>query len=202
MDQTVPEYRSSESLFRREMAVIGVGVTLLLGAAYVAWLLIFRINEPDAVVKKFIEADRAGRFTEQKALVADTWDAALILNLVQGFRQQTGVSPFERYRIVSSSVDGTTAYVNVEVTINPPNVPGIGVSPNTQSQPLMVPFQLIRRGDRWKIDPSRTMVGLTGALMSAGFQQLMPRIQSLFPPLPGSASPSTPPPSTSAPARP
>ncbi len=181
MDQTIPQYTARDSLVRRELAIIAAGILLVLGAVYLTWLLVFRQNEPDVVVRKFVEADRAGRYAEQNALVANAWDATMILNTVQTFRKQTGLSPFERYRIADSSVSGNSAQVNVEVTLNPAPMPAFPTAPQLP-QTLVVQFHLVRQGDGWKIDPTRTLAGLTGVLMAIGFQQLIPNLQNLLPP--------------------
>jgi len=199
MDQTIPQYGTRDSLFKRELAIIAAGILLVLGAVYLTWMLVFRQNEPDVVVRKFVEADRAGRYAEQNALVANAWDASMILSTVQTFRQQSGISPFERYRIADSSVSGNNAQVNVEVTLNPAPVSAFPAAVQLP-QTLLVPFHLVRQGDGWKIDPTRTLAGLTGVLMAIGFQQLIPNLQNLLPP---GLSPSlTPPPAATVPPTP
>lgn len=205
MEEAVPHYSSRESLYRRELAVFAAGIALLLGAGYLAWFLIFRVNAPDAVVKSFIEADRAGRYSQQDALIADRWDSTMMLETIQTFRRQSGVSPFDRYRMLGTSVNGENAQVEVEVTVNVQPVPAFpGLNPPTP-QTLIIPFHLVKQKDRWKIDPSRTLIGLTGVLMATGFQNLMPQLGNLIPPSPGGAPqppPAAAPKPSPAPARP
>ena len=171
-----------ESALRREVFIVLTGLALVLGGAYFTWFFMFRQNAPDAVVRKFLEADRAGRYTEQQALISKVWEARMIMDVVQAFRRQAGVSPFDNYRILNSSISGQNAQVDVEVTLSAPaGLPWPGAGAN-QPNVMVVPFHLVLENRSWKIDPSRTMASLTGILFAQGFQQLMPRLQNLIPP--------------------
>ena len=186
MDQPIPRYGPRDSLLKREILILGAGLGLVLASMYIAWLFLFRMNAPDAVVKRFIEADLAGRPADQQALVARTWDAKLILDMIQEFRRRSGSSPFQDYRIATTSVNGPDAQVNVTVTLTPPAALLFPSGPQTP-QSLIIPFHLVREDNEWKIDPTRTMIGLSGVLVSAGFQQLAPRLGGSIPlpPTPG-----------------
>jgi len=205
-----PHYLDRVALLRRELVILAFGVVLLLAAAFGAWYALFYQRSPAMIVRGFIEADRAGDFALEQQYVSNQWDSRVVLGILQAFRKQTGVSPFQSYRILDSSVSGQTAIVSVEITVTLPNRAGTGPlttpgvnPPATGQNVLPITFTLLRENNEWRIDAAQTAMSVTGVLMALGYQQLGPYLPNLAPPgnLPPFSNP-LPPPSNTPPSAP
>lgn len=172
---TYPQSRR-DSAVRREITVIFAGITLVLIGVAAAWYLLVVAHSPASAVRSFLEADKREDFAAEQQYVRAGLDSQVILSLLQVYRQTSGKSPFQNYAITTTQVSGETAMVWVQITLPAsPNVlagftPPRGAAPNVSS----VPFQMVREGGNWKIDPAITMTILAGALLVNGFQQWAP----------------------------
>src|SRR5437868_2374147 len=84
----VPRYERRESIVRREIRILIGGVLVIIAAVVIGWYLISYRRSPALVVRNFIEADRAGSFSEEQRFVSSRWDSRMILSLLQTVRQQ------------------------------------------------------------------------------------------------------------------
>lgn len=174
-----PPASTSRPSWRREAALAAGFVALLAAAASVTWYLLACRQSPEAVVRAFVEADRQGRFADQRELVRDTADARMVLALFQEYRRQAGRSPFERSRIVGRSRGRETALIDVEVAAP--------ARPGPSGAPAVITFTVVREGSRWAIDPTPTLASAAGGLIAAGMRSLGPA--GLAFPFPGAPAP-------------
>ena len=197
----VPVYPTRASNVGREMTLIAAGILAILVAVYGAWYFMYAQRSPDSVVRRFIEADRSGDMAAERKYVSSRFDSHVILSALQAVRTQIGVSPFNQYRILRSSITGETAFVYVELTFprTTPFIPNITTpaAPNPAVGPIVqqLPIYLIREDGEWKIDSTQTVAGITAIFVALGVQQMAPNFTppAGFPGFPGAATPTAPP---------
>jgi len=175
--QCLPRYELRQSVLRREVAILVAGILAIFIACALTWYLLSYRGSPAFVVRQFIEADRAGVFSEEQRLVSSRWDSRMILALLQNVRQQSGASPFDKYLIQNVAISGETAEVGVQITL--PASANLPVARARAATSTYVSFSLVRENGDWKIDPTQTMSSLTGIILSLGLNNLG---QGLLPP--------------------
>src|SRR5579871_2094998 len=90
----VRRYPSRASTLRREFAILGGGLTVLLLAAFWAWYALGYARSPIMIVRRFVDADVSGQYSRQPPLIVNRWDAQMVLSGFQAIRRQVGRSPF------------------------------------------------------------------------------------------------------------
>ncbi len=159
-------------LARREIVLIVAVVALLLGGGYASWQFIIGQRGPDAVVRRFIDADMRGDYAALNKFVAPGVDASIVLQVFQHYRRSTGASPFVNCRVQDPVKYASSATVDVE--IHPKN--------SNSPTPLTITFSLSYENGEWKILPSATVASALTALVLTGSHQFATSLSSLLTP--------------------
>jgi len=187
-----PHYPSRASMLRREFAILGVGLAVLLAAAFGVWYGLYYAKSPVMVVRRFVDADLNGQFSQQQPLIVNRWDAQMSLSAFQAIRRQIGRSPFQGYQVAGWSINGQTAYVTVSIPFRMPTLPGLGIAmPGGTATPapvapgapptttLPIGFALTFENGEWRIDASQTFANAIGTLAAVGYAQIAPNLSNL-----------------------
>jgi hypothetical protein len=178
-----PRYPTRPSTIRREAAILGTALLLITATGLGIWYGLYYQRSPEMVVQRFVDADVQNQFARQNQYLIDRWDSKMVLSAFQTVRQHTGGSPFRDCRITGSTLSGNTAYVNVEVKIAIPSVPGVNTPLNAPAPPgpTTVPFAFVLSSEKgeWRIDGSQTLANATGAFAAAGYIQFAPLLNGM-----------------------
>jgi len=182
-DGPVPRHTSTATLVRREVVVLLAGLCAIMVAVFGVWYVLAKLRSPEAVVRRFIDADIHGRYAEQRQCIEQGMSSSAVLTLFQQVRKQLGHSLFDKYRITDITRTGDSATVDVEIPAPSFGIPSAAGTPPAQT--ITIAMAVVRHGDDWRIQPEQTLANALPFLLAQGWQSLGLKLPPGLPSIPG-----------------